>query len=239
MQALLAQEAPNQLFGTEDKIVEAQHLSFQQSDEAPLQEVLQLLSSAQDVGDTHWKDYWTAFTHFRRSIYFAYNRNANEDKAKTAAEQALTILDAIEDKNSEDYALLGYIKGFTLQWKSVLAMAKQSSMTSKWVKLSVEMDDRNPRAQFAFGNNNFYTPGIFGGGKKADEYLTRALALYKESIPNPLMRSWGMDEAYQILIRTKLKADKKSEAKSLLAEALERFPDHRNLQKLRVDMDKS
>lgn len=239
VQALLAQEAPNQLFGIEDKIVEAQHLSFHQSDEAPLQEVLQLLSSAEDIGDTHWKDYWTGFTHFRRSIYLAYNQNANEDKAKAAAEMAIEILDAIENKNSEDYALLGYVKGFSLQWKSGLAIAKQAAIAGKWVKLAVQADDQNPRAQFAFGNNNFHTPAIFGGGKKADEYITRSIALYKESIPNPLMPSWGMDEAYTMLVRTKLKAKKTEEAETLVAEALERFPENRNLRKLQSDMAKS
>lgn len=229
-------QSTDYLFGVQDKVLDARNSCFQNDTDAALTAVLDTLNALPSLGNNHWKEYWTAYGYYHLSIYYAYNQNPDVEKAKTAVESAITLLDELENKNSEDYALLGYMKGYSLQWKSGFAMAKESAKASKWVKMAMDIDKQNPRAVFAFANNNFYTPAIFGGGKKADEYFTRSIALFKDAVPNPLVPSWGMDEAYTMLVRTKLKADKNDEAGSVLGEGLEYFPNNRNLKNLQEKM---
>ena len=229
MEALIAQNSSNYLFGIEEKIMNARSQSFELDDNAPLLAVLDSLSAIDNLGATHWKEYWTSYALYQKSIFAAYGKSPDEAQGKQAVEEAINTLKDVKSKNVEDYAMLGMTKGFSLQWKSMFAMAKESSVASKWAKTAVAMDDQNPRAQYVFGNNDFHTPTIFGGGKKAEEYLTRAIALFKESVPNPLLPSWGMQDTYYMLVSAKLKADNNEEAKEVLAEALLRFPENNRL----------
>ncbi|MEE9374155.1 MAG: hypothetical protein V3V00_13970 [Saprospiraceae bacterium] len=232
-QLITAQSNQNYLLGVEGKINTAFAESFKQNNVSSLLKVIDDISLINDQGNTHWKEYWMAYALYKRSMFNAYCKTPNEEKGKADVEEAINMLKGVNNKNAEDYALLGMMKGFSLQWKSFIAMAKQSSIATKWAKAAVELDDQNPRAQYVFGNNDFHTPSIFGGGKKADKSLTRAIALFKESIPNPLMPSWGMDEAYYMLVRTKNKADDNEGAATVLANALDLFPDNRRLQSLK------
>jgi tetratricopeptide (TPR) repeat protein len=229
----IAQNSENLLMGIESKIMDARDASFEKDDISPILTIIESLQKMENQGTTHWKEYWTAYALYQKSIFSAFGKSKDEDQGKEDVENAINILKDVGDKNVEDYALLGMMKGFSLQWKSMFAIAKESSIASQWAKTAVELDKNNPRAAYVFGNNDFHTPGIFGGGKKADEYLTKSISLYKESLPNPMMPSWGMEDAYYMLINTKLKADKDDTASELLAEALEKYPTNNRLLSLK------
>ena len=231
------QIAQNFLLGVEKKIKNAQKESFKQDTVAPLQLVLDALKLIQPKPNNHWKEYWNSYALYQTSIFYAYGKKPDVEKGKAYVEEAINTLKKVENKNSEDYALLGFMKGYSLQWKSMLAMAKQSGVASKWVQKAVDIDDQNPRANYAFGNNDYFKPKFFGGGKKADMYLTNAIALYKESIPNPLLPSWGMEDAYNKLIKTKMKADASDDAQKLLSEALDKFSNSKQLLQLAKELN--
>ena len=232
---ILSQANDHTLLNIQKKIYDARDESFKQKDYSPLQTLIIELDQISNPPNTHWKEYWTAYALYQSSIYYAYGPNKDEKKGEGYVDKAIKLLDSVKDKNSEDYALLGMMKGYSLQWKSFFSMAKESSIAGKWVEKAVKMDDQNPRAHYTYGNNNYFTPKMFGGGKKADEYLTTALQLYKESIPNPMMPSWGEEDTYNKLIRTKLKNDKKEEAKMLLSEAKKAFPNGREINSITID----
>ena len=80
---------------------------------------------------------------------------------------------------------------------------------------------------------------MFGGGKKVEDHMLKAISLYKEQVSNPYMPSWGMPEAYQMLTRHYLKQDRFDEAKQIIDEGVEQFPNHVTLQKLEAKVDEA
>ena len=66
------------------------------------------------------------------------------------------------------------------------------------LKVALEMEPSNPRAWLHRGIGEFFTPRLFGGGKKtALKSLQKALELYKEEQRlDPEDLQWGEDEAH-------------------------------------------
>ncbi|MEL6390101.1 MAG: hypothetical protein AAFQ02_08045 [Bacteroidota bacterium] len=222
------------LIGVEQRIDDARAKGFESGSTSDLDAVIQQIQNTENLRNAHWVEYWSAYAIYQRSQVEAY-RLQDEEMAKATTEQAITILKGLDNKNAEDYALMGLIKGYSLQWKSFTGMAKHSGIAGKWVKRAVEMDPQCPRTQYAFGNHDYYKPGIFGGGKKVESSLSTALALYKSTPPNPLLPTWGMDDSYVKLIRYRLKDDRPADALVLLEEALVRYPDHPGLIKIKKE----
>ncbi len=229
--SLVGQE-DHPLYNINDRILSAQDESFRDGVDK-IEALLTPINAYEETGNGHWKAYWTAYTKFQQSNFWAYNSyHKDEDIAKELTGEAIKILSDIKDKNAEDYALLGYIKGYSLQWISFLKMPKESGKAGKWVAKAVEMAPDNPRSNMVFGNNDFYTPKMFGGGKAVESSMQKAISLYKEAVPNPYMPSWGMPKAYQMLTRHYLKNDMIAQAKATITEGLQRYPEHKTLQSL-------
>lgn len=222
----------NILFNINDKISKAQSESFE-TDVDLLAPIIASLEELEENGSNHWKEYWIAYAKFQQSMYWAYNpESVDEEKAKVITQEAITILENIDKKNVEDYALLGYVKGYSLQWTSFLKIPKESGKAGKWVAKSVELDAENPRANMVFGNNDYHTPPMFGGGKKAEKYLLNAISLFEEEVKNPFMPSWGLPNAYQMLVQTYIKKDMLEKAAETVKKGLEIFPDNSTLREL-------
>ncbi len=230
LSVLTAQES-NPLYNLTDRISEAQSQSFRSGTDQ-IAAIITSIESYEEAGSGHWKEYWLAYAKYQQSMVYAYGQQVDEDKAKAITKEAITILDDLNEKNVEHYALLGYMKGYSLQWVSFLKIPKESGKASKWVAKALELGPDNPRANMVFGNNDFYTPAMFGGGKKVEKHMLKAISLYKEQIANPYMPSWGMPEAYQMLTRHYLKKDQYELAMETIQEGIARFPNHVTLQKL-------
>lgn len=74
--------------------------------------------------------------------------------------------------------------------------AKYGMQSSNFLSRAQGINPSNPRIYFLKGQNAFYTPEQFGGGKKiALENLTLAQQLYgKFKLENDLMPNWGKEE---------------------------------------------
>jgi tetratricopeptide (TPR) repeat protein len=118
------------------------------------------------------------------------------DKAMTLAGRA----GELSPENSEIYTLQGYIEYMKL---SVNPMARMSYMkaSKKSLEKAIELDPANPRAYFVQAQNTFYTPSIFGGGKKSAKPLfEQAIAKYNAFRPaNDILPDWGFARAKKLL----------------------------------------
>ena len=132
---------------------------------------------------------------------------------------------------------MAYIKGFTLQWVKGMAIMKESGTAQKWAEQAVAMGPNNARAHYVLANHDYHTPAFAGGGKKAKKLFTKALELYKQSPPNPMLPSWGMPDTYAGLVRVYIKEKDAEMAAQLLKEGLEKFPTHHDLLRLKKKGD--
>jgi len=118
------------------------------------------------------------------------------DKALLQINQA----DALSAENSEIYALKGYIQYMKM---SIDPQARLSFMSASKTSLgkAQALNPENPRIYLINGQNTFYTPETFGGGKvKAKPILENAVAKFAIFKPaSTIAPVWGAERAKTLL----------------------------------------
>lgn len=122
------------------------------------------------------------------------------DKALIQIDQANTL----SAENSEIYALKGYIQfmKMSIDPQSRLSYMGASSASLEKAKA---LNPENPRIYLINGQNTFYTPEAFGGGKtKAKPILENAVAKFAIFKPaNEIEPTWGSERAKVLLDQCK------------------------------------
>ena len=211
------------LAGIQQKIKTAFKESRAQKNSTPLLELNRQLDSLYTTRPHNLTLYWRAYLRFYRSLYHLIHEE------KKAAEEEVQIgiewLKKINNKNSEDYALLSHLVGYSIRFNPVKGMFLGPE-ADEYAGKAVAMDSTNLRAWLVRGANDFYTPAMFGGGKKAEKYLLKALAMPDQKTPDEYLPSWGRDEVYELLVRLYIKEKKWDVAKKYYAEAIAQFPNN-------------
>jgi tetratricopeptide (TPR) repeat protein len=108
------------------------------------------------------------------------------------------------------------IRGMTLGPRSGNAMDR-----------ALELGPSNPRVWLTRGIGAMFTPSMFGGGlDKAEQYLTKALALFPNDHPAPPLPAWGHAEAYIWMGQVHKRRDRIDDARQAYNRALELQPDN-------------
>lgn len=122
------------------------------------------------------------------------------EKALAQVEKA----DLISAGNSEIYTLKGYAQFMKMSVDpqnrfSLIGEANASLGKAK------QLDPENPRPHFVQGQNTFYTPEAFGGGKAmAKPMLAEAVKRYDQNTPSTdLAPGWGAERAKTLLEQCK------------------------------------
>jgi hypothetical protein len=174
--------------------------------------------------------YWYSYACYYHSIFYL-TENDNK-KSEKFLKLGIKQLDDLKNKNSEHLALLALMKSISIQ----LAAGIEAPFISKSAKQNVEnalqLDSLNLRAYYVLGSSDFYTPEQYGGGKKTETYLKKAISLKDQSVPNPYLPSWGKNSAYELLIRFYIKKQQWGDAKKYYKDAIALFPDDYMINKL-------
>ncbi len=192
--------------------------SFAQNDKftTAMQKGLQLIDSAKTAEDyiatgnyferianaeqKQWlAQYYVAFSQLHVALMGKQNEETKDalyDKAMQYAEKANDLM----PNNSEVYALQAYI---TFMKMAVSPQARAMSMIPKANALAekaITLNPENPRAHLMKGQNLFYTPEMFGGGKeKAKPVLAIAVAKFDQFKAAVLEPNWGKGRAKSLL----------------------------------------
>jgi len=173
--------------------------------------------------------YWQSYLQFFSSIY--YVKSGNKKTAEKEIDTGIDWMNSMVHKNSEDYALLAMLEGFSIQFKGMKAMFI-GPRAQKNVKTSIAIDSTNLRAYYVYASNDFYTPEKYGGGKEAETYLLKAISLPVQNIKNNYLPSWGKEEAYELLIKLYIKQEKWELAKKYFQQGIKEFPESYTLNQL-------
>jgi pentatricopeptide repeat protein len=174
--------------------------------------------------------YWYSYTCYYHSILLMIEKdNKNSEKILN---EGIKQLNNVKYKNSEHLALLALMESFSIQFASSIEIPFISNRVKENAEKALQLDSLNLRAYFVLGSNDYYTPPQYGGGKKAEEYLKKAIKLNEQSIPNKYLPSWGKNLAYEMLINLYIKRNQYSEAKKYFQEAIVLFPDDYMINKL-------
>lgn len=170
--------------------IEAQiETARKQVNDAALATIEQQLTKAQ----TDEAAYWLAYTLFQRAVIREDKKDM--DGAKAYAEQALARLGKLPRKDSEDYALLSMIRAYSIQFASFFEVSSIADRAKREANAAIRADSTNLRAFYVAGLNDYHTPPMFGGRKKAESLFLKAIALGSQATHRSNV-SWGLKQAY-------------------------------------------
>ncbi|MEM1258650.1 MAG: hypothetical protein AAGH81_08980 [Bacteroidota bacterium] len=221
------------LKGIQDKIFNAFVQTNIQKDPKALLVIKGKLQNLADSNSNNVVTYWQSYLQYYLSI--CYMTQGDPTQAEEEIDRAVDLMEDMNDKNSEDYALLALAQSFSIQFKGFKAMFISSAI-QKNGKRSMAMEPKNIRAYYVLGNSDFYTPEQYGGGEEVESLLLKAIALPEQLNKNPYLPSWGKAESYQLLVRHYLKSDDKTKAKTYCKEGLAQFPNNYGLGKLAIEL---
>lgn len=224
------------LYQIEDRIMQKFVNSMARTNIAPMDELIAQLDQGYAQHQQNLFRYWQAYALFYKSIYHA---QVDEMKAaEKATDRAIDLLQDLNEKTSEDFALLGFLQGFSIQFKAGVRAPFISGKSSKNAKIALEMQPDNPRAYYVLGNNDYYTPTQFGGGQEVVAHLEKAISLAEQQPDNPYLPSWGAEDAYEMLIRYYDREGEEQKAREAIDRALDAFPDSYRLNELAGKLSK-
>lgn len=218
------------LLGIQDKIYNAFVQSLMSKDNKSLTELSLNLEELNKAKKQNLILYWRSYLQFYSSIY--YLKINDKETAEMEVDKGVSWLKNMKNKNSEDYALLAMLQGFSLSFEKGMKTPLISNDAKKNAKQAIVIDSTNLRAYYIYASNDFHTPSKYGGGKEAEKYLLKAISFPSQKVKNKYLPSWGKEQAYEMLIKLYIKKEKWELAKKYYQEGIKEFPESYTINQL-------
>ncbi|RPH32966.1 MAG: tetratricopeptide repeat protein [Bacteroidales bacterium] len=174
--------------------------------------------------------YWYSYACYYHSILSMINKDLK--KSENVLDEGLDMLDEVDPKTSEHYALLALMKSLSMRFAAGIRAPFISASVKSNAEKALELDSLNLRAYYVLGSNDFYTPEQYGGGKKAEGYFKKSIKMNNQSVKNQYLPSWGKNLAYELLIRLYIKREQFADAKKCFQEAIALYPNDYQINQL-------
>lgn len=206
----------------QDKIDQAFVETQISRDATSLNQLISSLEKRQQTKPSALLSYWIAYGHYYQTIF--YMGLKENDLAEKNVKMGIQVLEEVVEKSTEHYALLAHLQSLSISFGSTFKAIGLSAKVKKNGQKALDIDPNNLRAHLVLGSSDFYTPEKYGGGKKVESYLLKAIELPDQTVENPYLPSWGKNTAYELLIRFYLRKEEKVKAKNLYKKAITAFP---------------
>ncbi|RXK49828.1 tetratricopeptide repeat protein [Aquirufa rosea] len=197
-----------------------------------LQKIISFMNS-HPINDYQYY-YWNAYAHYMDYFNYKLSNPSEEKKAEQCLEHATKLLGKINQTNSEVVALQSLIDGLKLNFTNVFLLPIKAGKVGKLAERAIELNPQNPRAYYALAIYDYYTPKIYGGRKRVEANLTKAIHLFQNPLIHTKEPQWGFSESYLYLIRFLKEENQKSKAQQYLQEAKTKFPENTSFQHFKL-----
>lgn len=217
-----------QISTPEASIHKAYSASQKQMSLAPIVQLNKELDTAFQKEDTSFNRYWFSYGLYMEALC------ADQQNKKTLAEeridQAIALLQPLEE-DPESLALLSMQLGYSTRFKNSITMMRLGRKAYLNAERAVALDPENLRTNLSLAINDFYTPKIFGGGKKVESLLLKAL---EDNQPNSSdnLPTWGKVNVYDILVQYYRQNENQKKALYYLEKGRAEFPESNLLKAL-------
>lgn len=205
----------------EDSIEEALTSMFANKNFKEIDAKLTLIDNDTKIS-TASKIYWKSYIFYNKSIFYK-SVLGDDDNAGKNIDLAIESLEE-NSKNSEDFALLAACKSFSIQFANMTQLGKISGEVSDFANKALELNSKNIRAYYVLASNNFYTPKMFGGMTKVEEYSLKGLASPNSLNDDFYSPYWGKTRLYEIYIAYLESENRKEDAEKYRNIAKKEFP---------------
>lgn len=154
-------------------------------------------SIAKKAPDNWYAQYYAAYS----LIELAITSGKDIDPTCDRAEKYLEKAEKISNNHSENHVLRAYLLSARIKESPMMRGAKMGKESKKHLEAAMKANPDNPRYYFVRGMGMYYTPVVFGGGKKkAKPLLDKALAKYNSyKSKSDLDPTWGKDKTKALL----------------------------------------
>lgn len=173
--------------------------------------------------------YWISYLYYKKSI--SAFKEKNMELSKKYLEHAMEYLEQIHEKDSEYYSLLANEQVFYFQFVKRQDMFLFINKVNNSLKKAIELDSSNPRAYYVNGYYDYYTPKEYGGKKKTESFLLKAISM--QNSQKPFSPTWGIVDSYSMLIQYYIETGEKEKAKEMYQKAIEQYPQSRDIMRLK------
>lgn len=218
----------------QQKVKQASSESFVSKTSKPLDMIIEALGNRQKNSKQNLNLYWQAYALYYKCIVLLQVKD--NSGAEKSLDTAIEILEQMERKNADDFALLGLIKGLSFQFKSGVKAPFISKEIKNHIESALELDSLNIRAYYVKGSNDYYTPKNFGGRKNVEQLLKKAISLPEQVVPSIYLPSWGKEEAYEMLIKFYIEEQRWDDAKKYFADANAKYPNNYMINQLALKL---
>lgn len=194
--------------------------SKKQSMQNPLQEVNIDLEKAYQSEDNTYNRYWFSYGLYNQSLIA--DGLGDSAAAEQMIDRAIELLKPLKE-DAESQALLALELGYSTRFKSYWSMISLGRNAYRCAERAVLLDPDNLRTNLALAINDFFTPKIFGGGKKVERHLKKALQAPISQV-SELVPNWGKPNVYELLVKYYRKNNKQAQAQEALKNGLFEFP---------------
>ncbi len=199
-------------------------LAFQQSKtqqtQSPLVKHNTMLEQTFEKEDNNFNRYWLSYGLYNQALIA--DRLEDKKAAEELIDRAIELLKPLEE-DAESQALLALQLGYSTRFKSYWSMMSLGRAAYQRAERAVALAPTNMRTNLALAINDFYTPKVFGGGKKVETHLKKAL-----QAPNPSASvttpTWGKPNVYELLVKYYQKNKQQTQAQNFLNQGLNEFP---------------
>ena len=232
--SLLANSNDSLLLNAEDKVFQAFVSGKIEGTPQKLNELSEQLEGLFQNSKQPLAAYWLAYNHYYTTLY--YMMADKKDEAKKAVKKGIATLKKLDNKSSEDFALLASLQSLSISFSSTFQAISLSSKVNKNGDKALQLDPNNLRAYLVLGSSDYYKPTQYGGGKKVEKYLSKAIELPAQKIENPYLPSWGKNTAYEMLIRFYIRENRMEDAKAMYKRAVSEYPDDYQINSLAKEL---
>jgi hypothetical protein len=159
-----------------------------------------LFERISQVEKTQWLPvYYAAYANLIAGILV--KENSMKDLLFDKSLEQIGKADSISKDNSEIFTVMGYAQFMKMSVDPQARAMEMIGMANGYLDKAKALDPSNPRPYFVSGQNTFYTPEAFGGGKQnAKPMLQKAADSYEKfSVSNALAPSWGKERCSMLL----------------------------------------
>ena len=170
----------------------------------------------------YYKKYWLSYIKYKKAIF--YFKSGKKEKVKVEISKSIKFLEDIKNKNSEIYSLLALQQSFNFQFVPKQNFMIYLNKITENMEKSISLNPKNLRAYYVNANYDFYTPEEYGGGRKAEKMLLKAISLNDKSENSSFSPSWGKELSFDLLIQLYLKKKNLKAAKKQYQQAIKLYP---------------
>ena len=141
----------------QSRIMEAFMSAFLDKNNYEIESIIDELSDSYEDSGNKIFLYWKGYALYYNSVAYLKNREAK--KSNRELTQGIELMESIENKNSEDYALLSLLHSFSCLFTGYPMILETYEKCSDCAEKALELNKNNIRAYYVLANSDMYRGG--------------------------------------------------------------------------------